>query len=71
MRRLCSATVRYVFALAAVFLSLVSLAQAQSSATVLGTVSDESGAVVPGATVTLRSAETGQTRTTASAADGS
>ncbi|MBI2815538.1 MAG: carboxypeptidase regulatory-like domain-containing protein [Acidobacteria bacterium] len=39
--------------------------------TALGTVRDSSGAVVPGTKITARSMETGQSRTTASAADGS
>src|SRR5581483_8465051 len=41
------------------------------TATILGTVKDSSGAVVPDAKVTARSMETGQSRTTVSAADGS
>ncbi|HEX4641956.1 MAG TPA: carboxypeptidase regulatory-like domain-containing protein, partial [Candidatus Acidoferrales bacterium] len=39
--------------------------------TVLGTVTDVSGATVPGATVTVRNTETGLLRTTESQADGS
>ncbi|MBI2815587.1 MAG: TonB-dependent receptor [Acidobacteria bacterium] len=41
------------------------------TATILGTVKDSSGAVVAGAPLTARNTETGQTRTTATAADGS
>ncbi|OFV93010.1 MAG: hypothetical protein A3H28_13180 [Acidobacteria bacterium RIFCSPLOWO2_02_FULL_61_28] len=41
------------------------------TATVLGAVKDSSGAVVPGAALTARNVETGQTRTAVSAADGS
>ena len=41
------------------------------TATILGVVKDTSGAVVPGANLTARSTETGQTRTGVSAADGS
>ena len=49
-----------------------SLAFAQlPTATILGVVKDSSGAVVPGATLTARNVETGQTRTAVSAADGS
>src|SRR3972149_4340168 len=49
-----------------------SLASAQlPTATILGVVKDSSGAVVPGATLTARNVETGQTRTAVSAADGS
>ena len=39
--------------------------------TVLGTVTDVSGAAVPGATVTVRNTDTGLIRTTESQADGS
>jgi hypothetical protein len=41
------------------------------TAAILGVVKDTSGAVVPGATLTARNTETGQTRTAVSAADGS
>ena len=41
------------------------------TATILGIIKDSSGAVVPDSSVTARSVETGQTRTTVSAADGS
>ena len=41
------------------------------TATILGVVRDASGAVVPETTLTARAVETGQTRTVASAADGS
>ena len=50
----------------------VSKAYAQlPTATVLGTVKDASGAVVPEAKLTARNTETGQSRITISAADGS
>jgi hypothetical protein len=50
----------------------VSAAVAQlPTATILGTVKDASGAVVPGTKITARSVETGQSRTTTSGADGS
>jgi hypothetical protein len=41
------------------------------TATILGVVKDSSGAVVPDTALTARNVETGQTRTTVSAADGS
>ena len=41
------------------------------TATILGVVKDASGAVVPGAALTARNTETGLTRTTVSAGDGS
>ena len=41
------------------------------TATILGTVRDTSGAVVPGASVVARSLETGQARKTVTAQDGS
>ena len=41
------------------------------TATILGTVKDASGAVVPGATVTARNMDTGQTRTVPTEGDGS
>ena len=39
--------------------------------TILGTVTDPSGAVVPGAKVAVRNVNTGQERTTQTSADGS
>jgi len=41
------------------------------TATILGVVKDSTGAVVPGAALTARNTETGQTRSTVSEADGS
>ena len=41
------------------------------TATILGIIRDGSGAVVPGASLTARNVETGQTRTSATAEDGS
>lgn len=47
----------------------LALAQASSS-TLVGTVKDSSGAVMPGVTVTARNLETGESRTTVTADDG-
>src|SRR5512147_1009034 len=41
------------------------------TATILGTVKDSSGAMMPGAKLTIRNEETGQTRSSVSANDGS
>jgi len=52
------------------FLFLVSSVFAQVSAILSGTVTDQSGAVVLGATVTVRNVDTGATRNTATDAGG-
>jgi hypothetical protein len=53
-------------------ISLGSLAFAQApTGTILGTVKDSSGAVMPNAAITATNSETGQKRTLSSAADGS
>ncbi len=52
-----------------VIVNLVALAQLPT-ATILGTVTDSSGAVIPGASLTARHLETGQTRTAISAETG-
>src|ERR1700690_338902 len=61
----------YVFPLLALLL-LAPLAFSQTSSTgaLTGTVKDSSGAVVPNATVTAINLGTGQSRTTATSADG-
>lgn len=46
-----------------VVILMVGAAYSQTTGTILGTVQDETGAVLPGATVTLTNAETGFTRT--------
>jgi len=46
------------------------MAQTASTGALTGTISDASGAVVVGATVTLTSLDTGQARTTTTMADG-
>ena len=56
------------------FVSLFSLrslsAQTPGTGALTGTVKDPSGAVIPNATVTLTSVDTGQARTTMTGADG-
>ena len=46
------------------------ISQAQSTATILGTVHDSTGAVIPGAAVTIRNADTGISRTVTTDASG-
>ena len=66
--RLC----RTLIALIAMALLVPGVARAQfDTATVLGTVKDSSGAVVPGATVTLKNTATGITANAVTGADGS
>src|SRR5262245_41304524 len=43
---------------------------AQATGTIVGTVTDESGAVLPGVTIEVTNVETGQTRTAISRDDG-
>ena len=49
----------------------LSTAYAQSTGTILGTVQDSTGAVIPNTTVTVHNVNTGFTRTQPSQADGS
>ena len=66
--------VRKISIPAAIFLLLVSASMAVAqlpTATILGVVKDSSGSVVPDAKLTARNVDTGQTRTTTSATDGS
>src|SRR5258708_16506770 len=64
----------YSLCLAAVALALFStgngFAQATASATLQGTVTDKSGAVVPGAEIKINSADTGLTRSTTTGSSG-
>ena len=56
--------VRRILAVLAVFLTFATLpALAQFNASLSGTVVDSTGAVIPGATVTLTDPQTGQVRT--------
>jgi hypothetical protein len=57
--------------LAFVLLTAISLSAQTFRGTILGTVTDPSGAVVAGATVTVKNAGTGLERTTQTSADGS
>ena len=57
--------------LAFVLLAATSLLAQTFRGTVLGTVTDSSGAVVSGANVVVRNVNTGQERTTQTSADGS
>jgi hypothetical protein len=65
-RRLHSRTVLPVM----LFLLLARLASAQVSATLSGTITDQSGAALSAATVTARNVDTGVARTTNSDAEG-
>ncbi len=53
-----------ILCIAIVSVSGLTVASAQSTATLAGTVTDPSGAVIPGATVIIRSLETGVERAT-------
>jgi hypothetical protein len=57
--------------LAFVLLTAISLSAQTFRGTILGTVTDPSGAVVAGATVTVKNAGNGLERTTQTSADGS
>src|ERR1039457_6787162 len=63
----------FLFAMAlSLFLSFLGgIAWAQVTASITGTVKDASGAVVPGATVTIKHLESGLTRTAETDANGS
>ena len=57
-------------ALSGLFVAATSVAHAQSAGNISGTVTDPSGAIVPGATVTLKQTETNTTRTSIADAAG-
>ncbi|MBI4461179.1 MAG: carboxypeptidase regulatory-like domain-containing protein, partial [Acidobacteria bacterium] len=56
--------------LVCVFFLAAGIGLAQTAGTILGTVSDSTGAVIPGATVTIRNTETGIARTVTTDAAG-
>lgn len=61
-----------VLAVSVLLLLTPAIAVAQlSTATILGTITDASGGVLPGTTVTARNLQTGQERTTVTGGDGS
>ena len=64
--------IRLFYALAALCALLVPIAYSQTftTADALGTVTDSTGAVVPNATVSIKSAESGETRTTTTNGQG-
>src|SRR5271169_3775811 len=59
-------TIRFFAVLAVVFLLAIPLAQAQTSGTITGTVTDASNAVVPGVKITALSKASGEKRETTS-----
>ena len=59
-----------MFALIVVILLLVPVAHAQFGASLRGTVTDQTGAVIPGAAVTLVKKNTNETRSSTSDARG-
>ncbi len=59
------------FAILILFLAVTTSRAQTFRGTILGTVTDTTGAVVPGATITIRNVDTGLVRTTVSQADGS
>src|SRR5579862_1555515 len=72
----CPVVLKFVRLLSVCFVLLLtctslSLAQTAETGALTGTVTDPSGAIISGATVTLTSAATGQTRTTTTDANGS
>jgi hypothetical protein len=70
-RRWHFALARFSFAILILFLTVTAGWAQTFRGTILGTVTDTTGAVVPGATITIRNVDTGLLRTTESQADGS
>ncbi len=71
-QRLCVRAFRGSLAvLFAAFLAVVAATAQLPTGTILGTVKDSSGAIVPGATVTIRNTDTNAARTLTSGTDGS
>ncbi len=71
LRNLVRFTIERGFVIAALLILSCSLSAQLPTATVLGVVTDDSGSVVPDATVVLHNTDTGQTRMTTTGADGS
>jgi len=71
LRGRCSRVTRGFLALSLVFLAATLAAGQTFRGTILGTVMDASGASVPGASVTVRNADTGLVRTSETQTDGS
>ena len=61
---------RYIFLVLLLEMLALVPAWSQGTASLSGTVSDSSGAIIPGATITLTNQATNATRTMESAADG-
>ena len=67
---LCSRRVALLLTVLSIVFAPVLQAQSSGTAGLTGTVTDPSGAVVPGVTVALTNSDTNQTRTTKTAGDG-
>src|SRR5271170_5600986 len=61
---------KYLAICCALLLGTFGIASAQENATITGTVSDSSGAAVPGATITVTQTKTGEARITQSSGAG-
>src|SRR2546422_11127203 len=73
MAEQCNASKRFLaIALCFSFLTMGKLAMSQlPTATILGSIKDSTGAVIPGVSITAKNVETGLTRTGVSVEDGS